>query len=395
MAVQLADVWFLGFVTVTVAPIVYAACYLIVPYPRPIVILIETLPAIAVKFLVPHIIPYVANWLRPIAVAAGLLLASILIDLITPNVHPPVRILMTLLAAAATAASEISFLGFLQHYGKAGLAGWGVGTGAGAIAVAVMPYVLTYRMGLFLRSAVGYTYYLIPSMLIAYYIILPRVQTPQGSDKHSGQDLDIESENGEFLVQSVSASLTFRQRIERNLKLIGSLATPYMVPLLASTAIGGIIFPGVTRAYAISSSFGAYASYFSAYGLAFQLGNMLGRVSAVFARSPKTRNPNIRLCAIAAVIVLNACLLFITIPFFVFVAVFGVGFLCGTIYSNTFAAALEEPGAAAVDREFSMGVIGIGETAGILAGACIGAVLETSFCALSLGDGQRWCHAVR
>jgi battenin len=321
-----------------------------------------------------------------------------LIDLITPNVHPPVRILLTLLAAAATAASEVTHLGLLRYYGKTGLAGWGLGTGAGAIAVAIMPYIVTYRMGLFLRSAVHYTYYLIPMMLIGYYVVLPRSHIPRSghNNERNVQDMDLGDDDVELLAHGITATpTTFRQSIQDNLKLFRLLTMPYMFPLFASAVFQGIIFPGVTRAYPSSSSFEAYSAYFAAYGFAFQLGNMLGRVSAVFMRSQKGKSPMTRLCVVSVLAVINACFLFFTWPIVVFVLVLVVGFMCGTVYSNTFTAVLEDSGPAAGNREFSLGVIGIGETEGVLIAAFIGAALESSICSFSFGSGQRWCHNVR
>lgn len=330
--------------------------------------------------------------------AFGWLVASVAIDNVPPNVHPPVRILLTLLAAAATSASEVASLALVRKYGRVGLSGWGVGTGAGAVAVAVMPYILTYRRGLFLRSSVGYAYYLIVAMLVAYFALLPRAQDGgqklDNRDKASVEDVD-EIDASTFLVQDPAEHpSSLPQRIQHNMKLAGSLVVPYMVPLMIAMAMQSMVFPGITRALGVSPSFEAYASYYAAHGLFFHLGNLVGRASIVAVRFQKTRPLLIRLGLVVTVVLLAAIFLFLSIPIIMFLVVFTAGLLCGAIYSNTFAVVAEEVGSGLeTDHEFGLGVVGAGETLGLLFGGVAGAFLESGLC--GLGTGQRWCHLVK
>jgi hypothetical protein len=48
-----------------------------------------------------------------------------------------------------------------------------------------------------------------------------------------------------------------------------------------------------------------------------------------------------------------------------------------------------------LDREFSLGVIGAGETVGLLTGVVLGSFLEAGLCGWGLGHGRRWCHVVK
>ncbi|KEY69814.1 hypothetical protein S7711_08598 [Stachybotrys chartarum IBT 7711] len=391
----------LGFGTATIAPTVYAAAYLIIPFPRAAVVIIETLPALAAKLLVPHILVFVPRWLRTLVVAFGLLAASVAIDNIPPNVHPPVRILLTLLAAAATAASEVSFLALLRDYGRVGLAGWGAGTGAGGIAVAVMPYVLTYRWGLFLRSSVGYIYYLLAAMVLAYFLLLPKAldsRLPRYGDRSKADDDEDENNDSSLLLEDPlrDPTLPFSERVRQNLKLASSLIGPYMVPLAVGRGMQALVFPGITRALGISSSFEAYASYYAAYGLCFHLGNLVGRTSVLVVQYPKTKGLLVRLGLLTVIGVATASLHFLAIPAVVFVVALSAGLVGGAVYSNVFAAALVEIGSASgLDREFSLGVIGAGETVGLLTGVVLGSFLEAGLCGWGLGHGRRWCHVVK
>ncbi|KAH7316764.1 batten's disease protein Cln3 [Stachybotrys elegans] len=388
----------LGFTTTTVAPIVYAAAYLIIPFPRAVVVLIETLPALAVKLLLPHVLFVVPLWTRPLAIAAGWLVASVVIDYVAPNVHPPVRVLLTLLVAAAKSASEVSFLVLARNYGTVGLSGWGAGMGAGGAAIAVMPYMLTHRWGLFLRSAVGYNYYLIPLMLLAYYVLLPQpgnLAAPPNADK---DDLEEHIGGSALLLMQdpVSQPMPLHQRIRQNLRLASSLISPYMTPLFSAMAIQAVIFPGITRSLGVSSLFKAYAGYYAGYGLFFHLGNLIGCISILGVRFQKPKPLLVRLGLVGGFVLLSAVFLFLSIPVVMFLVVLTAGLLCGAVYSNVFLSVMTDAGSgAATDREFSLGIVGAGVTAGLLFGGVLGALLESGLCGLGLGSGQRWCHLVK
>lgn len=45
-----------------------------------------------------------------------------------------------------------------------------------------------------------------------------------------------------------------------------------------------------------------------------------------------------------------------------------------------------------VDLEFSLQVVGAGETAGVIAGGILGTILESLMCTGTFRTTQRWCH---
>lgn len=381
-----------------------SSSYLIILYSRPVVLIIEILPVVVAKFALPHLFYYVPYWLRPLGVGFLWTIATFVSSVTPPNVEPPVRVGLVFVACSLASATDVSTLGLLRYYGKLGLVGWGFGTGVGGIICAVMAYVVTVGVGGFLRDSITYAYYLNAMILLAYYVGLPG--KPSGSPARADAmarnrvDLsleDAEEPSGTLLVKEPQPRATrFVQRVEQNVKLASSLTGTYMLPLFFAFVGQAIVFPGIMRALGTSPAFDSFLSYSAVYGLAFQLGNLVSRSSILFVRYQKARPLLIRLGIVAAVIVINASFLIVSLPFAVFALAFLVGLIGGAVYINTFAAALEDPALELdADREFSLGVLGSGESAGTLVGALFGTLLGSLACGMELGAGQRWCHATK
>lgn len=363
-------------------------------------LVIQTLPAFAAKLLFPHVGPKVPYYARAFGLSILWGLASFVIYVCPPNVTPTLRVLIVMLASALSAAGDISWLGMLHHYGKPGLAGWAWGTGVGGMLVATMPYVLTVKMGMFLRTSIGYTWYLVPMMLLSHLFVLPQ---PPGDfqpilKQYKDNEFDVDSEEDEsvgMLTRDPPAMpMSLPQQIEANLRLMGQLVGPFMVPLFFGSVGQGIIYPGFSRSMAVTDAVDSYLAYFAVFGLSFQLGNFMSRTAILFLRFRKIKAMLLTLVVISLLLIINGMTLTASSPAIIFsMGLFG-GLASGHTYISTFAAALEDNAYnSGADREFSLGVIGAGEAAGLLLGGIMAARLETGFCRMGVGD--RWCDKVR
>ncbi|CAJ0545285.1 Ff.00g087580.m01.CDS01 [Fusarium sp. VM40] len=383
----------LGLVNVTVPFIVHSANYLIIPYPRWVVILIETLPALLTKLLIPHILHRVPYWIRPLTVGAGWITVALITKVTPPNIAPPVRILTSALASVSAAAMEVSFLGMMRYYGRIGLAGWGAGVGAGAVFCAVLPFVLTVWLESFLRDFIDCIYALTGAMLVAFFVILPGapVNYPHARQDLSKIDGDIEDASAllQDPVQQLSKMLSFRNRTH----LMKSMVRPFMMPLFGAFAIQALPYPGISRALPLPESSTSFFSYFTSYGLAFQLGNFISRTHTLLFQPTSTKGGFVILGTATFALLANSIFLIFSTQVLVGLLAFVAGLGGGAVYMILFDRLLEEktlePG---VNLEFSLQVVGFGETAGVLAGGLLGTMLESMMCEGAFATTQRWCH---
>ncbi|KAH6980942.1 batten's disease protein Cln3 [Ilyonectria sp. MPI-CAGE-AT-0026] len=390
----------LGLVNTVVPFIVFSANYLIIPYPRWVVILIETLPALITKLVVPHFLHHVPYWMRPLTAGACWILVAVVTNVTPPNVAPPSRIFTTVLAASAAAAMEVSFLGMTRYYGKAGLAGWGAGVGAGAVFCAVLPFVLTVWMEAFLRTFIDLIYVLTGAMLVGFFAILPGapVNYPDTQRKRSKDDIEDGPEGAFFLMFDPLEELTRLLSTENRVALIKAVVRPYMVPLFIAFATQTLIFPGISRALPVSPAFETFFSYFTTYGFAFQLGGFVSRTLTPLFRARSTKAPFTILGLAAAVVLINATFSLFSSPVLIGLLAFCAGLMGGAIYMIVMGNVLEdktsEPG---INQEFCLQAVGAGETAGTMVGGLLGSILEASFCKWDIGAGatHRWCQTSR
>jgi hypothetical protein len=287
----------------------------------------------------------------------------------------------------------------LRFYGNPGLAGWGVGTGVGYVAAAAMPYYVTEHLGRFLRSSNDYPTYLIPLALAAYYVILPRslrdnAGKVQGSGKPLDEDLEEEAGAGLLVQDPPQPPRTFLLQLEHNVALLAGLVKPYMAPLYTAMSTLTILFPGLVRAQPESSSFASFMNYATAYGIAIHAGNLLGRSTILFKRLDKFRHIELPRRIVISVVIFNTGFVFFSNATLLLWLAGVIGFLSGATSIQTMGDALESipRGHDGQDYEFSLGAIGVGDTAGALGGSFLGALLTPLFCAIDPEDGTRWCH---
>ncbi|KAF5023452.1 hypothetical protein F66182_4497 [Fusarium sp. NRRL 66182] len=349
----------LGLVHVAVPFIVHSANYLIIPYPRWIVVLVETLPAFVTKLVMPHVLHRIPYWIRPLAVGAGWIIVTLITKVTPPNIAPPLRILTSAIASASAAAMEVSFLGMIRYYGRAGLAGWGAGVGAGAVFCAVLPFVLTIWFESFLRDFIDCICVLTGAMLVAFFVILPGapVNYPDARYEHS----KVDAEDALALVmldpvQQLSRVLSYRNRIH----LAETMVQPFMLPLFTAFVAQALAYPGISRALPLPASFGSFFSYLTTYSLAFQTGNVISRTFTLLFRTTSTKVAFMALYAATFILLTNALFLVFPAQVLMRLLAFCAGLSGGAIYMIIVDRLIEEtPFELGINQEFSLQVVGV------------------------------------
>ncbi|EFQ31759.1 hypothetical protein CGRA01v4_04790 [Colletotrichum graminicola] len=381
----------------TILPsIIHAANYLIIPYPRHVVLLIELLPALLTKLSLPFVVHRAPCRIRPLVVAACWLLAKRIADDTPPNVMPPVRIFTTVLASVASATTEVFCLGMVGRAGAPALVGWGFGTGAGLLQNAVWPFLLTYGAGKVLRSATGYIYHLVAMFLVSYFVLLPQSLTKRGksNDDERGKNRDDASaeEGRSFLGrhENTPPQSNSQWGMIGKLRTLRGLARSDIFPLVVASASLSLLQYGLARPLD-GSAFETFSHFFATYGVVMHLGTLLGRSSITFLPVRSLRLQVVALGVWTAVALFNAVFLIST--YIAFLSAFLVGFAGGSLYVNVLARVRKEHEDQA-DRELSLGLVTAGETGGMVIGGVVGAFLETTMCG-SLVSSRRWCHRSR
>lgn len=379
--------------------IIFSGLYLIIPFPRPIVLIIELLPALAVELLFPHALHYVPHWAWPVLVANCWILATIATNASPPNVVAPIRILIAVLASASTAAGKVFFSSQLLLYDKPALAGWGTGIAAGSALRDILPTVLTFFTNMVLRDCLSYAYCLVLAIVTAYFLILPSpaIQYELENSTAKGEfTSEIEEQKLSLLSGEISSSaVSFWVRFNQNMHLLGNKLFRLCInPLLLVTAVQVLVSPGTTRASVMLPIFSRYSAFSAAHDFEFQYGNLLSRSTALLFRTRKPRLVFALLVFCTTAAILNTAFLLTSNACFLFGSLFTIGWLGGMMYMNIFGAAMDylsrNPEA---DAEFALGSIGIGETAGILIGSLAGVTFDTQLCGLAKRSG-RWCSAL-
>ncbi|KAF4774774.1 hypothetical protein HER10_EVM0003233 [Colletotrichum scovillei] len=380
----------IGLANTILPSFIHASNYLIIPYPRHIVILIEVAPVLLTKLTLPFIIHRIPCRIRPLLIAVVWVILKRIADDTPPNVPPPIRIATTAVASTVSAVMEVSCLGMIRHAGLPGLAGWGFGTGAGMLENAVWPFLLTYGAGKLLRSATTYVYYAVALLVVSHFVILPYRLSQRGTrnDAKGKQREDAIAEEGQsFLWHDGNVGLNHDQS---RFEILRNLVCSEMLPLFTASAAASLSQYGLARPLD-GSAFDTFAHFYATYGMALQLGVWLGRSSL---RLLPTRNLKLHLtalCVWSAVAFFNAVFLVSTnLAFFL---VFLIGLAAGSVYVNVLARFIGE-GRDTVVREVRLGLVTVGDAGGALVGGVMGALLETAMCR-SLVDGRRWCRRAR
>lgn len=385
-----------GFCNILIPTIIFSCSYLIIPFTRGSVILVEALPALAAKLIFPHLIHYVPYYQRLFLIILCWAVSGIVSWATPPNVETSLRVLVVMLATATAALTEVWMLGMLRHYGRSGVAGWGIGTGLGYLAAALYPYVVTVKIGIFLRDTLESLYLLVPALAWGLSLVLTTRSKYQYGEPCEEADSDHDEGASLFVEEPPRPGSAFRAGVEQNLNKLGGLVKPVMRPLYDALRTQALFLPGLFRAAPQTNSFDTFFAYFTACGLAFHIGNLIGRSSILYKRTNQHKQLIRGLTFFSLVLMLNSLFVIISSPIVLLGFTSLAGVVSGTVYIQTIDSALEitlrdSPD----DSEVLMGAIGAAGTLGVLVGGLMGAVCETLLCGKGWGYGHRWCYSPR
>ncbi|KHO01313.1 Golgi integral membrane protein (Cln3) [Metarhizium album ARSEF 1941] len=382
----------LGLVNVVLPSIIFSSSYLIIPYSQPTVALIQGLPSLATKLVLPHVLRHISWWIRPCFLAASWILAAVVTAAAPPNVPPLVRILMTMLASASAAAAEVSFLSQMRYYARWGLAGWGIGTGIGGAAVAVTPYLITYGMGVFLRTSVDCVYYLVGILLAAYFVVLPPAPLPRIATK--SPFTSPASSDGQ---ENIPLAGMLPSRSKRSWALARPLLVKFAVPLFTASSAQAFVFPASTRLRPMSPSLPSFSQFSAAFGAALRMGDLITRASIIMSRRKQLRSLFALLAVAWGLQLINLFSLIASSTFPLLLLASSVGVAGGAIYMTVLSAVLDytENKARLADADFCIGVVSSGETAGGILASLLGGFMEMGYCASETSSKGRWCTSTR
>lgn len=304
---------------------------------------------------------------------------------------------MSMLASAAAAAMEVSMSGLMRYYGRVSLAGWAMGTGAGGLYCAVLPFVFTVWMGSVLRSAIDVVYCLAAAILLAFFVILPRapINYPVARRDAEKEDLEGSPEAASLMGQDMFFEIARQLNGKNRRDMVKSLVRPVMIPLGVAFAVQAVVFPGIARALPASAALTSFFAFVTQYGFVFQLGNCVSRTLFLLLRVRGTKMLFTVLCGAAILLTLNATFSLVASELVLGTLVLSAGLMGGAIYVTFMARVMDEKASdGGISQEFRLQVVGAGETAGGLVGGLAGTVLESWICGLDLGM-QRWCRMTR
>lgn len=169
--------------------------------------------------------------------------------------------------------------------------------------------------------------------------------------------------------------------------------TNSMFPLLLVYIAEYTINQGVspTLLFPLSSTpFKEFRSFYPTYATIYQLGVFISRSSIPFVRIHALYPPSLLQCLNLLLLVLHALYPFIPNVYCVFVIIFWEGLLGGAVYVNTFAEIMEEVPSS--EREFSLAVTAVSDSAGICIAGFLSMVLEVWLCNWQVARGRDYCR---
>jgi battenin len=267
-------------------------------------------------------------------------------------------------------------------------------------------------------------------MLLSYFVLLPtvvlssdgQVKTASGdyqgvhADDDGEADYDSDSSTGRrtpgsstVLLQSTTsegpafsayAPSTSNSRslswvgFRNNLVTTKKLVVPYMIPLFMVYFAEYTINQGVapTLLFPLEESpFTEYRAFYPMYAALYQTGVFISRSSLPFIRLRRTLYlPTLIQVAVLSLLTLHAMYPFIPSVYIMFVIITIEGLIGGLVYVSAFADIREE--VPIEEREFSLGVVALADSVGILCAGVAGAALETALCGWQIRHGRDWCH---
>lgn len=168
-----------------------------------------------------------------------------------------------------------------------------------------------------------------------------------------------------------------------------------MLPLLLVYVSEYTINQGVapTLLFPLSSTpFAHYRSFYPTYNTIYQAGVFLSRSSLPLFRIHRLYPPSLLQCLNLVLLILHAMYPFLPNVWFVFAMFFWEGLLGGLVYVNAFAEIQDKTPRS--DREFSLTVTSVSDSAGICTAGFLSTALEVGLCTWQVNRGRDWCRRV-
>ena len=406
--------------TVLYVIILSAALDLIGPHlPKAIVLLFDVIPGLLIKLLAPYFIHHVPYPLR-VLICCLLSSTGMLLNAFTPAYTDGgsiyTKMAGVVLASLSSGGGELSFLGLTHYYGQSSLAAWSSGTGAAGLVGAGAYAFATNTQKMSVQSALLASSFLPAIMLVSFFVVLPlqplraatysRIDSPtpvtttpivpdEAEDEedgpYTGLLTPISKPDEDASVSRRSTSLL--SSLTHNLLRSRSLLYPYILPLfliyLAEYTINLGVAPTLLFPLA-SSPFDSFRAFYPAYNAIYQAGVFISRSSTPLLRIHNLYLPTFLQILNVGLLVLQSLYGYLPSVYLVFVVIFWEGLLGGAVYVNTFAEILErEKGE---EREFALGAVTVGDSAGICVAGFVSLGLETALCGWQVRGGRNWCN---
>lgn len=384
--------------------------------PKSVVLLANILPSVIVKLVAPYIFEHIPYYVRVTAVVGTNFLGMILISSSSGLLG---RLSGVAMASAAAGAGEITFLQISYYYPSISLAAWSSGTGGAGIAGGLLYVASTNWLEISPQRTLLASSALPLIMAFTYFVLLPisskasrHIVTANGSmgfrTKYStrysdGRDLDDEAEE-EPLRPVRQNSLppprplnvpTSTSSIGEKLKTAKPLLVPYMMPLFLVYFAEYSINQGLSPTLLFDLSempFRRYRDVYPTYATIYQFGVFLSRSSSPFFRLHRLYVPASGQCLLLILMLIQAIYTPIPSIYPIFLLILVEGIFGGLVYVNAFHNVSESTEIPEPDKEFSIGVIGVADSFGILAAALWSLWLEPTICQYQVTQGRPWCR---
>ncbi|EGT38354.1 hypothetical protein CAEBREN_00721 [Caenorhabditis brenneri] len=359
------------------------------------VLLADIIPALLIKITAPMFIHRVPFGIRH-SIVVFLQAASFLIVGISDSTW--LALFGVVLASFGSGLGEISYLALTSNYPSTVVASWSSGTG-GAGLIGASTYALLTDSKL-LAISPKHTMFVMLSLPIlfsfSYWSILqiPRSvhrahflqpSTWISSDEIRTDGRRIQEEEAEGLLESqetVEVGSRELTKLEKTLPLL-----KYMIPLISVYLAEYYINQGLLELLEFDCSHGFGMSSESQYRwfqVTYQMGVFVSRSSSNYISIPTKYLTTLAILQIFNAVFFTFTAIYTFLPhiFLAFFIIFFEGLLGGASYVNTFRAVHRE--IPVESREFSMGVVSISDTIGIVFAGFLAMPVHNRICAMPL-----------
>lgn len=345
--------------------------------PKGVVLLADVLPSFVVKLSAPfymHLFPYKYRIYTLVVLS---FFGMILVAHATPL---SLRLFGTVLASMSSGLGEITFLQLTHYYQHVAINGFSSGTGAAGLVGSFVFLMFTTwfkfdpRSVLLIFSIAPFSFLYVYFRLLPSFTYAPILQ----------EDLEVNSK------WTLEMMLTSSRKTLRRIK---PLVVPYIVPLTTVYIGEYIINQGISPTLLFELDdmpFSTYRDAYVTYGTLYQVGVFISRSSAPFYRIYNLYAPAILQTINVAICVLQSMYMIVPSIYPLFLLMIYEGLLGGFAYVNTYMLVSEQVSVS--EREFSMGTVGMSDSAGIVVAALVSLYLEPSLCSYQLRTGRPWCR---